>query len=174
MNPSCYTSYFLYCLSAGISQPNFSPIIYTPLSHISNSKFSFARHLIPISDSSILFGFDMWRWISWHAHDSCFRTKASTINPYALLQQFNNFIVSMLTNISKKLERMNFVNIGPIQSHQNDKMSLGLFRQATCVRPHLLSNVAVNVEISQTGLMQLETGQNSGIRYQGRSGKGSK
>nr|CCA18247.1 AlNc14C47G3789 [Albugo laibachii Nc14] len=70
------------------------------------------------------------------------------LKPIAMvMQQFDYFNESIVPSINNELEKIEFITIESMQSHQYGKMSPGLLRQATCVRLLLLSNTVINMEI---------------------------
>ncbi|CCI45917.1 hypothetical protein ABG067_004156 [Albugo candida] len=63
------------------------------------------------------------------------------------LQQFDYFNESIVSVLNDDLERKKFFAIKSGESHQYEKMTLGLVRQATCVRNVYISNVSIGMQV---------------------------
>nr|CCA18251.1 AlNc14C47G3792 [Albugo laibachii Nc14] len=62
-------------------------------------------------------------------------------------QQFDYFDASSVSKLNIELEKKKFFELKAGESHQYGKMTLGLLRQATCVRNVYLSNVSMDMEV---------------------------
>lgn len=65
----------------------------------------------------------------------------------ATMEQFDYFSESSVASINIELGKKGFFTIKPQESHQYGKMSLGLLRQATCVRTVYLTNVTLDMQV---------------------------